>query len=68
MLSLDVIGFLVFVHLSCIFLYVQVWPIEVDLKFMEPVGRELKNIGKVKLGDISLFRLRYSLCFMKAIY
>lgn len=25
----------------------QVWPIEVDLKFMEPVGRELKSVGKV---------------------
>lgn len=27
--------------------YVQVWPIDIDLKFMEPVGRELKTIGKV---------------------
>jgi len=24
----------------------KVWPIEIDLKFMEPVGRELKSIGK----------------------
>ncbi|KAM7464207.1 hypothetical protein LguiA_032328 [Lonicera macranthoides] len=24
----------------------KVWPIEIDLKFMEPVGRELKTIGK----------------------
>ncbi|KAK7396596.1 hypothetical protein VNO78_17718 [Psophocarpus tetragonolobus] len=24
----------------------QVWPIEVDLKFLEPVGRELKLLGK----------------------
>lgn len=27
----------------------QVWPIEVDLQFLEPVGRELKSIGKVNL-------------------
>ncbi|XP_075637269.1 uncharacterized protein LOC142609547 isoform X2 [Castanea sativa] len=25
----------------------KVWPIEVNLKFMEPVGRELKSLGKV---------------------
>ncbi|PIN10302.1 hypothetical protein CDL12_17114 [Handroanthus impetiginosus] len=24
----------------------KVWPIEVDLKFMEPIGRELKAIGR----------------------
>ncbi|KAL5079586.1 hypothetical protein RYX36_008007 [Vicia faba] len=24
----------------------KVWPIEVDLKFLEPVGRELKALGK----------------------
>ncbi|QCD97952.1 uncharacterized protein LOC114187192 isoform X1 [Vigna unguiculata] len=24
----------------------QVWPIHVDLKFLEPVGRELKMLGK----------------------
>lgn len=27
---------------------VQVWPIYVDLTFLEPVGRQLKSIGKVK--------------------
>lgn len=27
----------------------QVWPIEVDLQFLQPVGRELKSIGKVNL-------------------
>lgn len=26
----------------------QVWPINVELKFLEPVGRELKLLGKVK--------------------
>jgi len=30
------------------FLLEQVWPIEVDLKFLEPIGRELKQLGKVK--------------------
>jgi hypothetical protein len=25
-----------------------VWPVEVDLKFLEPVGKELKMLGKVK--------------------
>lgn len=34
--------------LSCIW---QVWPIEVDLKFLEPVGRELKLLGKVTLHN-----------------
>jgi hypothetical protein len=29
-------------------LFGQVWPIDVDLKFLEPVGRELKVLGKVK--------------------
>ncbi|KAJ0714438.1 hypothetical protein HanPI659440_Chr13g0489501 [Helianthus annuus] len=24
----------------------KVWPIDIDLKFLEPVGKELKNIGK----------------------
>ncbi|KAI4300340.1 hypothetical protein L6164_033729 [Bauhinia variegata] len=37
---------------------IKVWPITVDLKFLEPVGRELKMIGKfmdnaVKLMDKS---------------
>ena len=27
----------------------QVWPIDVNLKFLEPVGRELQLLGKVKL-------------------
>ncbi|XP_030495723.1 uncharacterized protein LOC115711511 isoform X3 [Cannabis sativa] len=25
----------------------KVWPVEVDLKFLEPVGRELKLLGKL---------------------
>ncbi|CAO2839484.1 unnamed protein product [Amaranthus hypochondriacus] len=32
----------------------KVWPIEVDLKFMEPVGRELKNIGKFMDSAVDL--------------
>ncbi|GJW06326.1 ferritin-3, chloroplastic, partial [Tanacetum coccineum] len=28
------------------FLGEQVWPIDIDRNFMEPVGKELKNIGK----------------------
>ncbi|KAL6998175.1 hypothetical protein U1Q18_008302, partial [Sarracenia purpurea var. burkii] len=28
---------------------VKVWPINIDLKFMEPVGRELQSIGKSNL-------------------
>ncbi|KAG6433988.1 hypothetical protein SASPL_105607 [Salvia splendens] len=31
-----------------------VWPIEVDLKFMEPVGRELKSIGKFMDSAVDL--------------
>lgn len=29
------------------------WPIDIDLKFMEPVGRELKSVGKVKLRTLT---------------
>ncbi|GAB2272287.1 hypothetical protein Dimus_007107 [Dionaea muscipula] len=25
----------------------KVWPVKIDLKFLEPVGRELKNIGRI---------------------
>ncbi|EPS59104.1 hypothetical protein M569_15708, partial [Genlisea aurea] len=32
----------------------KVWPIEVDLKFMEPVGRELKSIGKFMDSAVDL--------------
>ncbi|WCJ34455.1 hypothetical protein M5689_015765 [Euphorbia peplus] len=32
----------------------KVWPIEVDLKFMEPVGRELKLLGKFMDDAVNL--------------
>nr|GMD46155.1 uncharacterized protein LOC109180913 [Ipomoea batatas] len=32
----------------------KVWPIEVDLKFLEPVGRELKAIGKFMDSAVDL--------------
>ncbi|XP_051130455.1 uncharacterized protein LOC127250984 [Andrographis paniculata] len=32
----------------------KVWPIEVDLKFLEPVGRELKSIGKFMDSAVDL--------------
>ncbi|KAK9723929.1 hypothetical protein RND81_05G035100 [Saponaria officinalis] len=32
----------------------KVWPVDVDLKFMEPVGRELKNIGKFMDSAVGL--------------
>ncbi|XP_047328263.1 uncharacterized protein LOC124931755 [Impatiens glandulifera] len=32
----------------------KVWPIHVDLKFMEPVGRELKSIGKFMDSAVEL--------------
>uniref|UniRef100_M1CQR9 Uncharacterized protein n=1 Tax=Solanum tuberosum TaxID=4113 RepID=M1CQR9_SOLTU len=32
----------------------KVWPIEVDLKFMEPVGRELKSVGKFMDSAVDL--------------
>ncbi|KVH90436.1 uncharacterized protein LOC112521317 [Cynara cardunculus var. scolymus] len=32
----------------------KVWPIEVDLKFLEPVGKELKNIGKFMDSAVEL--------------
>ncbi|CAI0407650.1 unnamed protein product [Linum tenue] len=33
---------------------VKVWPIEVDLKFLEPVGRELKLLGKFMDNAVDL--------------
>ncbi|XP_065856304.1 uncharacterized protein [Euphorbia lathyris] len=33
---------------------VKVWPIEVDLKFLEPVGRELKLLGKFMDDAVNL--------------
>ncbi|KAC9942919.1 hypothetical protein E3N88_45050 [Mikania micrantha] len=33
---------------------VKVWPIEIDLKFLEPVGKELKNIGKFMDSAVEL--------------
>ncbi|KAK4396407.1 hypothetical protein Sango_1477300 [Sesamum angolense] len=32
----------------------KVWPIEMDLKFMEPVGRELKSIGRFMDSAVDL--------------
>ncbi|KAJ4704994.1 Transcription factor Sox-21-A like [Melia azedarach] len=32
----------------------KVWPIEVDLKFLEPVGKELKNFGKFMDDAVNL--------------
>ncbi|KAL8516728.1 hypothetical protein ACS0TY_015111 [Phlomoides rotata] len=32
----------------------KVWPIDVDLKFMEPVGRELKSIGRLMDSAVDL--------------
>ncbi|KAK4377546.1 hypothetical protein RND71_003842 [Anisodus tanguticus] len=32
----------------------EVWPIEVDLKFMEPIGRELKSVGKFMDSAVNL--------------
>lgn len=32
----------------------KVWPIEVDLQFLEPVGRELKSIGKFMDDAVNL--------------
>ncbi|CAN0926153.1 hypothetical protein LINGRAHAP2_LOCUS35171 [Linum grandiflorum] len=32
----------------------KVWPIEVDLKFMEPVGRELKMLGRFMDNAVNL--------------
>ncbi|KAI5680743.1 hypothetical protein M9H77_01970 [Catharanthus roseus] len=37
---------------SC--LNIWVWPIEMDLKFMEPIGRELKSIGKFMDSAVDL--------------
>ncbi|XP_057983255.1 uncharacterized protein LOC131168077 [Malania oleifera] len=33
---------------------VKVWPVSVDFKFMEPVGRELKQIGKFMDSAVNL--------------
>ncbi|KAK6147066.1 hypothetical protein DH2020_017978 [Rehmannia glutinosa] len=32
----------------------KVWPIEMDLKFIEPVGRELKSIGRFMDSAVDL--------------
>ncbi|EHA8591491.1 hypothetical protein COCNU_scaffold062164G000010 [Cocos nucifera] len=34
----------------------KVWPIDINFKFMEPVGRELQNIGKCLLMSNSLLK------------
>ncbi|KAI4371318.1 hypothetical protein MLD38_019567 [Melastoma candidum] len=33
---------------------IKVWPLDVDLKFMEPVGRELKLLGKFMDSAVNL--------------
>ncbi|VVB02400.1 unnamed protein product [Arabis nemorensis] len=33
---------------------VKVWPVEVDLKFLEPVGKELKMLGKCNSWYINI--------------
>lgn len=33
---------------------VKVWPVEVDLKFLEPVGKELKMLGKFMDNAVDL--------------
>ncbi|KAF9680230.1 hypothetical protein SADUNF_Sadunf06G0099700 [Salix dunnii] len=39
-----------------LFIDFNVWPIEFDLKFIEPVGRELKLLGKIpSLQPIDIF-------------
>ncbi|KAK2990966.1 hypothetical protein RJ640_007114 [Escallonia rubra] len=42
-----------FIWLILIFI-LEVWPINIDLKFVEPVGRELKSIGKVQYRSASV--------------
>lgn len=37
----------------------KVWPIEVDFKFLEPVGRELKNIGKFMDSAVNLMNASF---------
>ncbi|ONK64682.1 uncharacterized protein A4U43_C07F28780, partial [Asparagus officinalis] len=37
----------------------KVWPIEVDLKFLEPVGRELKAIGKFMESAVNLMNASF---------
>ncbi|CAI9760661.1 unnamed protein product [Fraxinus pennsylvanica] len=32
----------------------KVWPIEIDMKFIEPVGRELKSIGRFMDSAVDL--------------
>ncbi|RWR79135.1 hypothetical protein CKAN_00769700 [Cinnamomum micranthum f. kanehirae] len=38
----------------------KVWPIDINLKFMEPVGRELKNIGKFMDSAVTLMNASFS--------
>lgn len=49
--------FLVIIVLIEFLFFLQVWPIEVNLKFLEPVGRELKQLGKVN----SMFQISFPL-------
>ncbi|KAF5207720.1 hypothetical protein FRX31_002695 [Thalictrum thalictroides] len=37
----------------------KVWPIEVNLKFMEPVGKELKNIGRFMDSAVNLMNASF---------
>ncbi|XP_020257559.1 uncharacterized protein LOC109834072 [Asparagus officinalis] len=41
------------------FLGLKVWPVEVDLKFLEPMGRELKAIGKFMDSAVSLMNASF---------
>ncbi|KAL5709896.1 hypothetical protein ACHQM5_020525 [Ranunculus cassubicifolius] len=37
----------------------KVWPIDVNLKFMAPVGKELKNIGKFMDSAVNLMNASF---------
>lgn len=45
------------------FVLLQIWPIEINLKFLEPVGRQLNMIGKVtlKVETCKLFNILFTL-------
>ncbi|XP_038973234.1 uncharacterized protein LOC103712024 [Phoenix dactylifera] len=37
----------------------KVWPIDINFKFMEPVGRELQNIGKMMDSALNLMNASF---------
>lgn len=41
------------------FLGLKVWPIDINFKFMEPVGRELQNIGKMMDSAVNLMNASF---------